>query len=289
MLFHGFRRADLSKQRWMAYLSNRNLGGRYGSTRIVIRDLESAQERDLSPTQQGIRNLAWSPDSSSLLFRARENGRVEIYKVGLTKSATEKLLWLPLREGEAVNTQNVFWMPDGKSLHYRQGYGGAHWIHNGETGKHDKLLTVKGDGSMSMALSPDGKRFAVMEHSRDESTVNLSTFDWETGQRRGLWDMYIADGSLPPLVTAWTGDGQSILFWKKLTGTGVSRTNAELWAMPANGGEARKTNLSAQNLTQPVRTLSLHPDGAQIVFSAGDAKHEIWKLSNFLSRLGVSD
>ena len=273
--------------KWMAYLSNRNLGSRYGSTRIVVRDIETAQEHDLSPTLSGIRNLAWSPDSSSLLFRARENGRVEIYKIGLTRGAAEQLLWLPLREGEAVNAQNVFWMPDGQSLHYRDGYGGSHWIHDLESGEYQEILTLSGKGNSMMTLSPDSKRLAVVDHSRDESTVDLFTLDRETGQRRELWDMHIADGSLPPLVTAWTRDSQSILFWKRLPDR--KPTVVELWAVPAEGGDALGTELSAENLTGPVRTLSLHPDGERIAFSAGDAKHEIWKLSNFLSRLGVSD
>ena len=99
--------------------------------------------------------------------------------------------------------------------------------------------------------------------------------------------MYIPDGALPPLVTAWTQDGRSILFWKRLPVR--NPTKSELWIVPANGGEARRTELSADNLTRPVHTLSLHPDGERIAYSAGDSKREIWKLSNFLDRLAVSD
>ena len=272
--------------RWMAYLSNRNLGFRYASTRIVLRELETGEERDLSPSLEGIRNLDWSPDSSSLLFRAKDKGRRGIYNIELTRGGAEQLLFRASIEGEPAGGRNVFWMPDGRSVQYRDRYGsgGIHWIHDLETGEERKILT--GNGHTKISLSPDRDRFEVMDHSRDDSTVDLFTLDRETGRQQKLWGIHIPDGSLPPTVTAWTRDGQSILFWKRLPVR--NPTMAELWAAPATGGEAHKTKLSVES-PEPVRSLSLHPDGERIAFSAGGPAHEIWKLSNFLSRLGVSD
>jgi hypothetical protein len=53
-----------------------------------------------------------------------------------------------------------------------------------------------------------------------------------------------------------------------------------LWRVPAAGGQAEKLDLGMINLMH----MRVHPDGRQIVFTAGDRpeKAEIWVLENFL-------
>ncbi|MCX6376441.1 MAG: hypothetical protein NTU88_10495, partial [Armatimonadetes bacterium] len=52
----------------------------------------------------------------------------------------------------------------------------------------------------------------------------------------------------------------------------------ELWSVSVQGGEPRKLDLTAENM----RDLSVHPDGRQIAFTAGQTKSEVWVMENFL-------
>ncbi len=275
---------------WIAYLSNRNFGFRYSSTRIVIRELATGDEQDLVVPFSGVRNLDWSPDSSSLLFVGRpRKGLFGVYKIGRKGGEAEFMFRAIGKDGEPSRGGYFFWMPDGRSVHYRDTYGAGagHWIHDLESGERRKIMTAEGPGMLT--LSPDGNRFAVIEHLRDEHVAYMFIHDLENGRQAELWRMDLPDGGLPPTVAAWTKDGKTILYWKLVPGKGPTVSNAELWTIPADGGEARKTELSTEALTRPVATLSLHPDGERITFSAGDPKHEVWKLSNFLPTLGASD
>ncbi len=270
--------------RWMSYLSNRNFGYRYGSTLIVIRDLASGQERDLAVPFENVRRLAWSPDSSSLLFLGKPRDRFYgVYRIGVGGGEAEFLFQAIGADGEMYKARNLFWMPDGRSVHYRAGSrGGTNWIHDLSTGERHQILTGEEFGRLTP--SPDGSRFAVIV--QDEFDQYMFTRDLENGQQPELWRMRSEDGYMPPSVAAWTPDRKTILHWRrKMPRPAV----VELWAVPADGGEARRTELWVEDLTRPVETLSLHPDGERITFSAGNPKHEIWKLSNFLTKLATSD
>ena len=175
-------------------------------------------------------------------------------------------------------------MPDGRSIHYRDkgGPSGAHWIHNTATGERRQIMPPGGDSWLQ--LSPDGNRFAVVDRRRLKDTTLLLTREVETGRESEILRLARPDGA--ELPTQWTPDGKAILFWR--FSSTEDRSRRELWTVPAIGGEASKTGLASSHLTGRAY-LSLHPDGKHLLFSAGDPKHEIWKLSNFLSRLGVSD
>ena len=87
---------------------------------------------------------------------------------------------------------------------------------------------------------------------------------------------------------AWTPDGQYILFWKRF---GVDKQNptreAELWRIPSEGGEPRKTQLTAE---YPFfASISVHPDGRRIAYSAGNSHFEIWVLKNLLPKPSASN
>lgn len=275
--------------RWLAYLSNRSAGSRYGSTSIVVRELVSGEERNLALGLAGVRNLDWSPDSESLLFRARPpSGPAGIYRIGL-RDDSPTLLFRAESEAGPVNARNIFWMPDGRSVHYRDAFGtdAGHWIYDLATGEKRKIFSAGSPGRAN--VSPDGNRLAVVEHLRKESVGYMFVLDLKTKQQHELWRMALPDGGKPPAAAAWTRDSNTILYWRRVPRKGPFFTDAVLWTVSADGGEPQPTELSAENLTLPVQTLSLHPDGERLVFSAGSPGYEIWKLSNFLSKLDASD
>ena len=76
-----------------------------------------------------------------------------------------------------------------------------------------------------------------------------------------------------PATVSWTLDGQYLLVAK-----GQPQQPANLWRIPAKGGEPQRLELTMEGLT----SLRLHPDGRQIAFSAGEHKAEVWVMENFL-------
>jgi len=265
--------------RFLAYFSNRSLR-RYAKRVIVVRNVQTGEERDIITPVRAVRNLTWAPDLRSLLFRGLDGkGRAGAYRMVAEGSGAELLFRLP------SSTANLAWMPDGRSVHYRDKGGprGAHWMHDLASGERRQILPPAGDAWLQ--ASPDGTRFAVVDRCRVKDTTLLLTLDIETGRERELLRLSRPDGA--ELPTQWTPDGETILFWR-FSQSEDDRSRRELWMVTADGGQPRKTGLAFSHLTGR-SYLSLHPDGKRIAFSAGDPKLEIWKLSNFLSRLGVSD
>jgi len=71
---------------------------------------------------------------------------------------------------------------------------------------------------------------------------------------------------------AWTPDGSALLL--RLT----EGDQSEIWIVPLDGSETRKTELAAVGLRQ----LSPHPDGKRVFYKAGSSDTRIFKTENFL-------
>jgi Tol biopolymer transport system component len=273
--------------RWMAYMSHRNFASRTGSTSIVVRDLGSGQERDLLADMSRARSLAWSLDSSSLLFPAQEKGRpFGAYRIEL--DGAEKELLFESRDPER-SLRNLGWMANNREVYYRASYGGSHWIHSLETGEEREILKGRSGIATTIALAPGGGQFAGLDFLRDDNAVELFTFDPATQERRRMLRFELSSGEYPSQAIAWTPSGRAILFWRPRPSASSSlrERNVDLWVAPVDGGAPRKSELAVDHLGG--RVLSVHPDGERITFSAGDARYEVWKLSNFMDRLTASN
>jgi Tol biopolymer transport system component len=78
-----------------------------------------------------------------------------------------------------------------------------------------------------------------------------------------------------PAPIAWAPDGRSILF---VPWPGPRESKTELWSISVQGGEPRKLELTAENMSH----LCVHPDGRHIAFTAGRNRSEVWVMENFL-------
>ena len=56
------------------------------------------------------------------------------------------------------------------------------------------------------------------------------------------------------------------------------RQRTRVWAVPSDGGEARKLDLS----TEGIGKMDLSPDGTQLVFTGTKRKQELWMIKNLL-------
>ncbi len=61
---------------------------------------------------------------------------------------------------------------------------------------------------------------------------------------------------------------------------------SELWRISLEGGEPVHIDLPT-NIPFKGRNLSVHPDGHQIVFSAGQPAAEVWVLDNVMAELAT--
>ena len=78
---------------------------------------------------------------------------------------------------------------------------------------------------------------------------------------------------------AWLPQGERLLLL----------TASALWVMPAEGGEPQRIEGSKPPGTSRLIGLRLHPDGRQVVLTAGTglyaAHSEVWVMENFLPEM----
>jgi Tol biopolymer transport system component len=249
---------------------------------IVVRELSSGNER--SYTVNNLRHphsFDWAADSRSLLFKARNSeGEAGAYLLSLEDGSVD-LLFAPAGRRPF---SSFGWLNRDRAVHYEtdtfSSMGGAHRIHDLASGQEREILP-EGSGA-AISLSPDERSFAVLQDNRrDEKVFTISVMDAASGQMTQLAelprDVRLQTG------TAWTPDGKNILFWR--SASPEDRNAVDLWILPADGGQPRKTELSVEEMAGSRGVISVHPDGERVTYPAGLPKLEIWKLSNFLDRV----
>jgi len=280
----------------------------YGPGKIVIRSLETGQEREitLSPkfgTLGGSAWLRWAPDGRSVLVLgcteelSRGIHRVDLDSGKLTPVVLEpeqtitdwQLVFTKGRvEGDSVGRGEL--APDGKTLFFIRG----HFDPNAPRGRQGAGLRIVArdletdqereiyrnpDGVFDLlffAVSPDGQRVFVASKTMLKVFPTAGGEPCELGEKepsaRFDWT------SVTPSTVAWTPDSRHLLFGSR----------AQLWRISADGGQPERVGefLSALDTevykllapradssfpsTHRVRVypLRLHPDGRQIAFHA---------------------
>jgi len=147
---------------------------------------------------------------------------------------------------------------------------------NLETGREKELFKTSED-NLSMALSPDGKKMALLSRQIENKRILriLSTSD---SSEKVIHTFEETDFGYISIV--WSPDGKYIYFSKK---TGSDNNMPwELWRIPATGGEAENLRIK-KNL---FISISIHPDGDLISFSSYAGKEKpggVWVMENLLS------
>ncbi len=250
---------------------------------IVIRELSSGEERTYKVNDLNYPiDLDWSADSASLLFKSgNDAGDSGAYRLNLQDGAIELLFT------SVGNGRNFGWMNDDRAVYYRTSWGtqGPHRVHDLVTGQEREILPAGSRAGIS--LSPDGKRFAVLQDNRrDENLITISVMDIASGRMAQLAELPRNNSTF--VTNSWTPDGKNVVFWRPSSAEGGSN-HLDLWMLAADGGQPRKTELSVDYISRPSYLINVHPDGERVVFSAGGRKYEVWKLSNFLDRVTASD
>jgi len=260
----------------LLYLSSRGPNKRQRV--LCFYSLESGSVREFNFKQKFVHfgYPRWCPDGLSVLLYADHilsaDGQ---YKVDVQTG--EVTLLIPEKD-DVPGIKN--WWPvmthDGKYLFYDYEDSTEEYyqirVREIETGKEKELLRHPPLDNNQLALSPDGKKLALI--IRDEKNMRMvKVMPTEGGEPVEL-HRFEMDGR--NIVTLdWSPDGRYIYFPKRTT------EGWELWRVPAQGGEAENLKLKMRNFIN----LNIHPDGQRITFASrvGDEMlPKIWAMDNFL-------
>jgi Tol biopolymer transport system component len=264
----------------LAYFSRRGI---WGPDVLVVRSLETGQERDISlqgglqPYLQLVFNLPqWSPDGRSILVGGRAKaGRglflIDVETGGVTMLGQRK----PGDEG--YRAWPIF-SRDGKTIYLVYGLRrlSAIMAVDVESGKDAELYRAA-QGVGHLALSPDGRQLAFCEMEKKDKFV-LKTMPISRGEPREVFTVPEYKSLKWELGVSWTSDGNHVVVYHH-------HQNKNLWVIPVDGGETRTVKLGTR-----VKGLRLHPDGRRIAFTKGNpyGGKEVWALENFLPKAKTS-
>jgi TolB protein len=273
--------------------------GGYCGTVYVMNADGSAQRKLVDSTETCGQEWghAWSPDGRRIAIvstggsptGAPPFGESEIYLMNADGSGLRELTRDDVRENSPS------WSPDGRRIAFLG--SGIRVVNADGSGLH--RLTRKGWGNFTPAWSPDGQKIAFVRRGDGNLEIYVMNADgsgqrrltrntvrdtdpvWSPDGRRiafvsnwQLWAMNVDGSGLRRLTLngarnvapAWSPDGQRIAFERRVgrvtlgscSGCGEAE-NFQVWAMNADGSEARKL---AQDAAQPVWS----PDGQKIAF-----------------------
>ncbi len=262
----------------LAYASRRSTGNV-----LVIRSVETGEERDLSPkttvdVARKYYKLApqWSPDGGSILVTGKDRKDSDgLYLVDAETGNVTPIVRDESRKAGGDHTHR-FWpifSNDGKQIYFID--GPSLMVHNLETHGERELYRAN-TGFHRLALSPDGRQLAFLDCPRELRTTTVKTISTSGGEPSELYTLKKGEKRFGCVGLSWTHDGAHVIFART---EDAPDKGSELWSIPATGGEPRKLNLGVK-----VRHLSLHPDGRRIAFTGPDPKGgtEVWVMENFL-------
>jgi Tol biopolymer transport system component len=188
--------------KYLAYASRRSYG-----TVLVIRDVESGQERDLSP-------------KTTVLVLQRKD------------EATPR--WSP----DGAAKWPVF-SNDGKQVYYIG--GPSIMVHNLETHEERELYRTN-TYILRLALSPDGRRLAFLEAAKALRPTVVKTLSTSGGEASELYTLKEGKRFSWGVGLSWTPDGDHVV----VGAPDAPDEPDELWMIPAEGGEPRKLELGVK-------------------------------------------
>ncbi len=266
----------------LAYILSRESGG-FGSLVVVIRSLESGQERQI-PIKIGrfgghAFQPQWSPDGRYLLVQGRDDNLQQ----GLFRMEAETGVVAPVVLSDTPCPMDCLewpvWSPDGKVLFNR-------WVRrsivarNPATGEEKEIRPDLPARVSHLAVSSDGQRLAFVMRDRQTTKTLLKVMPASGGDTVDLVELPAAaaiSAGQPAIQLAWTPDARHLLY---AVGSSGPKPKVNFWRVSVQGGTPEHLGLSLEGLLP--YGLSIHPDGRRVAFTAGTpSRSEVWVLENF--------
>jgi Tol biopolymer transport system component len=277
---------------------NRQRGARAvrpGSLVIVIRSVETGEEREIPTKLRQLHPVHWFPDGRSLLvaaFRDDSRKRVDHYRIDVRTGEASLI-----RRGKRVGLSWLDRMrlrpdlsPDGETIFFAQRELEGSEIasisfltYHIETGREKEILRL-GEGRRigPVFVSPDGRQLAFAETDSKAGSSTVRVMPVSGGEAREVLKVELPEWVRVPRGLAWTPDGRHLLVpilpTRALPWSGAI---TELVLVPVEGGEAQKSGLALARIGLG----GVHPDGRRIVFDSGqrrESAQEVWVMENFL-------
>ena len=251
----------------LAFVYKPGLGGPGGFLPILcIQSLETGQQRELMPRLYMSR-LRWSPDGRFILVNGRDhNFRGGLYRIDVETGEAQAIVHSePLRG----YPRQSGWLGDGSAVLYVH-VGGPILRRDLASGQEQEIYR----GVNTFDLSPDGRWLALGSWDAVKKTAVLKIAPASGGEAREI--LRLPEPGTFSRTLTWTRDSRYILFTQEARAG--PQAIAELWRVPAEGGEPQRLGLAMEHL----REVRVHPDGQRLAFVGGRDKYEVWVMENFL-------
>ena len=247
-------------------------------SRVVVRSLETGEERTLTPQLTRMQQVQWFADGRSLLIGGAIDlkGRVGLYRMDAQTGAVSVIRH---RSPDEPNIGGAALSPDGRTLYYRtfadtKGRVALLMARDLQSGQEREIHRLSGQSSAA-SPSPDGRQLAVAVMDDATKKMSIVTVPTTGGTPRTI--LSLPEGHV---ITPNLG----FMLWRGNDALLSIRTNekrqAEIWNVNLDGSGAQKLDLNLPRMMQP----RLHPDGRRLLFRAGEVTSEVWALQTASAR-----
>ena len=269
-------------------------------TQIWVLDLKKKKPVQFTFGKENCSNPRWSPDGKNVLFTSNRPSPDDP-KADDEKKKKAQLFVIPSDGGEArqitrieQGVQSPAWSPDGRSVLFlanvfkgEKAEGSdvkiirrMKYKHDGKgfsVGMYSHLFVVPSKGGKAKQLtdglfdvevadwSPDGKRIAFVSNFDEDADrfffKNVYTVPAKGGEPETLWEGKGQIGAI-----AWAPSGQHLAFiGRDIEDPGlVWHKNAELYLLPADGGEPKCLTPDFDRTARGATKLEWSPDSGHI-------------------------
>jgi TolB protein len=178
-----------------------------GQPRVVIRDLESGQERTVGNFPNMSYAPRFSPDGKAMLFSLQEGGNANIFLMDLRSNQMSRLT-----NTTAIDTGPCF-SPDGRKVVFESDRTGTQQLYTMNRDGSGQTRISFGDGSYSTPVwSPRGDMIAYTKITHGKFLIGVMKTDG-TGERV-LTEGFHNEGPV------WSPNGRVIMFFRDLPNKG---------------------------------------------------------------------
>ena len=230
---------------------------------LAIRDAAGKNTGHVTPQVTEFAGPTWMPDGALAVIGRDATSRSGYFRIDVA-SGTSTLLHAP----EALAGRTYFFSPGGDTLYYlRRTPPSSMVVARDLRNQTERILTASG----AFALSRDGASLAFFEHDREAGTAVLKVMPAAGGDARPVHTF--AKGHRLLGVLRWTPDGRRLIYGRWVG----ERPLPTAFSIAVESGVP--VELDARIPGHP--SLSIHPNGRQVAYEAGDTTYEVWVLENF--------